>query len=163
MAPTAVAYSGVVPEETYVTRHALSSSTQMVIGISVAAVIGWPIIAYGLKASSLASVGVGFAALAFMAGFRQMTVHVSHINLQVAFAYGWPRRTVQLSEIMDVSTHRMRALYGWGIRAVPNGMLWRAGGHHAVRLELSSGRYLYIGAGDCEGLAREISERLPAR
>ena len=40
-------------------------------------------------------------------------------------------------------------------------MLWRAGGHHAVRLELSSGRYLYIGAADCEDLPR-ISERLPA-
>ena len=163
MARTAVAYSGVVPEETYVIRHALSSRTQIVIGISVAAVIGWPIITYGFKASSLASLGVAFAALAFMASFRQMSVHVSHLNLQVAFAFGWPRRTVQLSEVVDVSIHRMRALYGWGIRAVPNGMLWRAGGHHAVRLELSSGRYLYIGAADCEDLAREISERLPAR
>jgi hypothetical protein len=98
-----------------------------------------------------------------MAAFRRMAVRVSHINLQVAFAYGWPRRTVELSEIVDVSTHRMRALYGWGIRAVPNGMLWRAGGHHAVRLELSSGRYLYIGAADYEDLARHISERLAVR
>ncbi len=163
MARTAVAYSGVVSEETYVTLHALSSRTQIVIGISVAAVIGWPIIANGLKASTLASVGVAFVALAFMAGFRQMTVRVNHIDLQVVFAYGWPRRTVRLSEVVDVSIHRMRALYGWGIRAVPNGMLWRAGGHHAVRLELSSGRYLYIGAANCEDLAREISERLPAR
>ena len=163
MASAAVAYSGVVPEEMYVTRHALSSRTQIVIAISVAALICWPIIAYGFKGSSLASLGVAFAALAFVAGFRRMTVRVSHINLQVVFAYGWPRRTVQLSEIVNVSTHRMRALYGWGIRAVPNGMLWRAGGHHAVRLELSSGRYLYIGAANCEDLAREISERLPAR
>ena len=121
MARTAVAYSGVVPEETYVTRHALSSRTQVVIGISVAAVIGWPIIAYGFKTSTLASVGVAFVAFAFMAGFRQMTVRVNHINLQVVFAFGWPRRTVQLSEIVDVSIHRMRALYGWGIRSVPNG------------------------------------------
>jgi len=150
------------PKEVVFT-NSLSSRTQIVIGISVAAVIGWPIIAYGFKASSLASLGAAFAAVAFTAGFRRMTVRVSHINLQVVFAYGWPRRTVQLSEIVDVSTHRMRALYGWGIRAVPNGMLWRAGGHHAVRLELDSGRYLYIGAADCEDLAREISERLPAR
>ncbi len=150
------------PKEVVFT-NSLSSRTQIVIGISVAAVIGWPIIESGFKASSLASLGAAFAAVAFTAGFRQMSVRVSHINLQVVFAYGWPRRTVQLSEIVDVSTHRMRALYGWGIRAVPNGMLWRAGGHHAVRLELDSGRYLYIGAADCEDLAREISERLPAR
>ncbi len=143
--------------------NALSRRTQIAIGISVAAVIGWPIIANGFKASTLASVGVAFVALAFTAGFQQMTVCVNHINLQVVFAFGWPRRTVQLSEIVDVSTHRMRALYGWGIRVVPNGMLWRAGGHYAVRLELSSGRYLYIGAADCEDLAREISERLPTR
>ena len=123
------------------------------IGISVAAVIGWPIITNGLKASTLASVGVAFVALAFMAGFRQMTVRVNHINLQVVFAYRWPRRTVQLSEIVDVSIHRMRALYGWGIRAVPKDAV-ESGGHHAVRLELSSGRYLYIGAADCEDLAR---------
>ena len=143
--------------------NALSPRTQIVIGISVTAVIGWPIIANGLKTSTLASLGAAFAAVAFMAGFRQMTVRVSHVNLQVVFAYGWPRRTVQLSDIVDVSTHRMRAIYGWGIRAVPNGMLWRAGGHHAVRLELNSGRYLYIGAADCEDLAREISERLTTR
>ena len=140
-------------------ENALSPRTQIVIEISVAALICWPIIAYGFKAASLASLAVALAALAFMAGFRQMTVRVSHINLQLAFAYGWPRRTVQLSEVVDVSIHRMRALYGWGIRAVPNGMLWRAGGHHAVRLELSSGRYLYVGAADCEDLAREISAR----
>ena len=66
--------------------NALSPRTQIVIGISVAAVIGWPIIANGLKASTLASVGVAFVALAFMAGFRQMTVRVNHINLQVVFA-----------------------------------------------------------------------------
>ena len=135
----------------------------MVIAISVAVVIVGPIIAYGFKTSTLAPLGAAFVALAFMAGFRQMTVRVSHVNLQVVFAYGWPRRTVQLSEIVDVSTHRMRAIYGWGIRAVPNGMLWRAGGHHAVRLELNSGRYLYIGTADCEDLAREISERLTTR
>lgn len=150
------------PDEVFF-ENVLSSRTQIVIGISVAAVTGWPIVAYGCKTSTLASVGVALAAFAFTAGFRRMTVRVGHINLQVVFAYGWPRRTLQLSEIVDVSTHRMRALYGWGIRVVPNGMLWRAGGHHAVRLELSSGRYLYIGAPDCEDLAREISERLPAR
>jgi len=144
-------------------ENALSPRTQIVIAISAAAIICWPIIAYGFKASSLASLGAAFAAIAFMAAFRRMAVRVSHINLQVAFAYGWPRRTVELSEIVDVSTHRMRALYGWGIRAVPNGMLWRAGGHHAVRLELSSGRYLYIGAADYEDLARHISERLAVR
>ena len=144
-------------------ENAISRRTQMVIAISVAVVIVGPIITYGFKTSTLASLGAAFAAVAFMAGFRQMTVRVSHVNLQVVFAYGWPRRTVQLSEIVDVSTHRMRAIYGWGIRAVPNGMLWRAGGHHAVRLELNSGRYLYIGAADCEDLAREISERLTTR
>ena len=84
--------------------NALSSRTQVVIGISVAAVIGGPIIAYGFKTSTLASVGVAFVALAFMAGFRQMTVRVNRINLQVVFAYGWPRRTVQVSEVVDVSS-----------------------------------------------------------
>ena len=144
-------------------ENAISPRTQMVIAISVAVVIVGPIITYGFKTSTLAPLGAAFVALAFTAGFRQMTVRVSSINLQVVFAYGWPRRTVQLSEIVDVSTHRMRAIYGWGIRAVPNGMLWRAGGHHAVRLELNSGRYLYIGAADCEDLAREIRERLTTR
>lgn len=144
-------------------ENAISPRTQMVIAISVAVVIVGPIITYGFKTSTLAPLGASFVALAFMAGFRQMTVRVSRVNLQVVFAYGWPRRTVQLSEIVDVSTHRMRAIYGWGIRAVPNGMLWRAGGHHAVRLELNSGRYLYIGAADCEDLAREIRERLTTR
>ena len=163
MASAAVTYSGVVPEESHVTQHDLSKRVQFVVAISVAAVVGWPIVAYGFSTPTLSAFGAALVAFSLMACFRRMTVSVSHINVQVAFAYGWPRRTINLSEIVDVSTQRMRALYGWGIRVVPNGMLWRASGHHAVRLELSSGRYLFIGATDCEELAREISERLPAR
>ncbi|MED5570598.1 MAG: hypothetical protein VYE12_04135, partial [Actinomycetota bacterium] len=78
-------------------ENAISPRTQMVIAISVAVVIVGPIITYGFKTSTLAPLGAAFVALAFTAGFRQMTVRVSRINLQVVFAYGWPRRTVQLS------------------------------------------------------------------
>lgn len=145
-----------------VSQNALSQRTQVAIVIAAAMIIGWPIAAYGLKTSSLFGVVIPCLALIIIAAFRRMTVSITETELHVSFVYGWPRRAVQLNEIAEVSIHRMRAIYGWGIRLVPNGMLWRAGGHHAVRLELKNGRYLYIGSADCEALASAINERLSA-
>ena len=142
----------------YTTQHELSTRIQTAIAIAAIFVLGWSVIARGLT-------GILFPLAVFVAvaGFRRMKVELNTATLTVAFDYGWPRRTVDLADVVDVSVHRMRAVYGWGIRVVRNGVLWRAAGHNAVRLELSSGRYLYIGTADCEELAREISERLPAR
>lgn len=152
-------YAEIVTQATYSTQHELSQRIQTSIAIAAILVIGVSIVANGVTAGTLFPLIVFIAA----AGFRRMKVEVNTATLTVAFDYGWPRRTVELANVVDVSTHRMRAIYGWGIRIVRNGTLWRAAGHDAVRLELSSGRYLYIGAADCEELAREISERLPAR
>jgi len=152
-------YAGGVTQEAYSTQHELSQRIQTAIAVAAVVVFGVSIVASGVTVGTFLPLAVFIAA----AGFRRMKVELTPTMLTVAFDYGWPRRTVDLADVVDVSVHRMRALYGWGIRIVRNGTLWRAAGHNAVRLELSSGRYLYIGAADCEELAREISERLPAR
>ena len=143
----------------YTTQHELSTRIQTAIAIAALAVTGVSVAINGVTVGALIPIAI-FGAVA---GFRRMKVELNTATLTVAFDYGWPRRTVDLADVVDVSVHRMRAVYGWGIRVVRNGVLWRAAGHNAVRLELSSGRYLYIGTADCEELAHEISERLPAR
>jgi len=151
-------YADGVAQAMYTTQHELSQRIQVAVAGVAIFVLGWSLLVRGFT-------GILFPLAVFVAvaGFRRMKVEVNATMLTVAFDYGWPRRTVELVDIDDVSVHRMRAIYGWGIRIVRNGTLWRAAGHNAVRLELSSGRYLYIGAADCDELAREISERLPAR
>jgi len=147
-----------VTQGAYSTQHEISHRIQVTVAVAAVFVLGWSLLVRGLT-------GILFPLAVFVAvaGFRRMKVEVTTTTLTVAFDYGWPRRTVDLVNVVEVSTHRMRAIHGWGIRIVRNGVLWRAAGHNAVRLELSSGRYLYIGAADCEELAREVSERLPTR
>ena len=147
----------------YVVSHELSRRIQLGVFVGALTLILLPVVVFGTSPERVRGAALPIVILALLAGFRKLTISVGSESLTVLFAYGWPRRTIKLSDIAAVSAHRMRAIYGWGIRFVRHGTLWRAAGHHAARLELSNGRYLYLGVSDCEALAREISERLPAR
>jgi hypothetical protein len=147
----------------YVVSHELSRRLQFGVLAGALLLILLPVVVFGVTSDRVRGAILPIVILALVAGFRKLTVSVGSESLTVSFAYGWPRRTINLSDIAGVSVHRMRVIYGWGIRFVRHGTLWRAAGHHAARLELSNGRYLYLGVSDCEALAREISERLPAR
>ena len=147
----------------YVVSHEMSRRIQFGVLVGALTLILLPVVAFGTTSERVRGAVLPIVILALVAGFRKLTISVGSESLTVSFAYGWPRRTIKLSDIAGVSAHRMRAIYGWGIRLVRHGTLWRAAGHHAVRLELLNGRYLYLGVSDYEALAREISERLPAR
>ncbi len=147
----------------YVVSHEMSRRIQFGVLVGALTLILLPVVAFGTTSERVRGAVLPIVILALVAGFRKLTISVGSESLTVSFAYGWPRRTIKLSDIAGVSVHRMRAIYGWGVRLVRHGTLWRAAGHHAVRLELLNGRYLYLGVSDYEALAREISERLPAR
>jgi hypothetical protein len=147
----------------YVVSHELSRRIQLCVLAGALTLTLLPVVVFGVTSQRVRDAILPIVVLALVAGFRKLTISVAPESLSVSFAYGWPRRTIKLSDVTGVSVQRMRSIYGWGIRFVRNGSLWRAAGHYAVRLELLNGRYLYLGASDCEVLAREISERLPAR
>lgn len=145
--------------ETYATTHSLPRRLQRVIDICFIAVIAWPIMAFGVSPSTIFRLIVPVTVFLIVRAFRALSIRVTNDEVNVAFAYGCPRRRIPLNDIAEVSIVRMRAIYGWGIRLVPRGTLWRAAGFKTVRLELVSGRSVYIGAKNCEELAQQISER----
>lgn len=130
------------------------------IGTSFTVVVAWQILTFGVSPSTMSSLIVPVGVFLIVRAFRALSVRVTDDMVTVAFLYGWPRRRIQLHDIAEISIVRMRALYGWGIRLVPRGTLWRAAGFNTVRLELASGRSIYVGAADCDELARQISQRL---
>ena len=115
--------------------------------------------AFGVSPSTIFRLIVPVTVFLIVRAFRALSIRVTNDEVNVAFAYGCPRRRIPLNDIAEVSIVRMRAIYGWGIRLVPRGTLWRAAGFKTVRLELVSGRSVYIGAKNCEELAQQISER----
>ena len=128
----------------------------LVVAVAPIAVTARP--SAGLSGLVFASVAIGV-----LSAFRRLSVRVTDTDVVVSFAYGWPRRRVALADVRSVSVQRMRGLYGWGIRFVPKGTMWRAWGHDTVRLELANGRRLHIGVDDCAALEAEIARRLTDR
>ena len=84
----------------YTTQHELSTRIQTAIAIAAIFVLGWSVIARGLT-----SILFPLAVFVAVAGFRRMKVELNTATLTVAFDYGWPRRTVDLADVVDVSVH----------------------------------------------------------
>ncbi len=89
-----------------------------------------------------------------------MTTEVDARGVRCRFGLGLIRRTIALDEIAEVSIVRPHWMYGWGLRLVPGGWLWRVSGLNAVQLRLRSGKLFQIGTDDAEGLSRAITRRL---
>lgn len=131
----------------------------LVVGLILAVAVG-PIALTARLSTALSGMVVAGVAIVVLSAFRRLNVKVNDTDIVVSFAYGWPRRRVALTDVRSVSVQRMRGLYGWGIRFVPRGMMWRAWGYETVRLELSNGRFLHIGVDDGAALEAEIARRL---
>ena len=97
-------------------------------------------------------------ALVPIRAFSTLTTTVADGEVVTAFHWGWPRRRIALAEVTSqrVTTHGAR--YGWGIRFVPGGTLWRVWGRESVELTLADkGRTFSIGTADPEGLLAAIA------
>lgn len=131
----------------------------LVVGLILAVAVG-PIALTARLSAALSGLVVAGVAVVVLSAFRRLNATVTDTDVVVSFAYGWPRRRVALADVRSVSVQRMRGLYGWGIRFVPRGTMWRAWGYETVRLELANGRRLHIGVDDCAALEAEIARRL---
>lgn len=95
--------------------------------------------------------------------FHCLRVVVSDSAVSVAFGYGWPRRTFELTDIRSARAVRNSWWYGWGIRLTPRGWMFNVSGLDAVELELANGRHFRIGTDDPAGLEAAIRGALEAR
>jgi hypothetical protein len=105
----------------------------------------------------LIAVGVLLALCALLFFSLTVTVEDGHVDLR--FGLGPIDRRVWLDDVESV--HALRLPWwavGFGLRMSLDGrrQLWRVSGWHAVHLNLSSGRELYIGTDQADALAAAI-------
>ena len=105
--------------------------------------------------------------VAFMVGlvgvvvlFSWLRVTVSGGQAVAAFGFGWPRRVIELSEVVAVRQVRNRWWYGWGMRKVPGGWMYNVWGLDAVELEFASSKVFRIGTDEPEELFTALSLQL---
>jgi hypothetical protein len=104
---------------------------------------------------------LGIAAIALVEVSR-LTVTVDAEQVSAAFGVGWPRRRIDLSQIVAVNRKRVRWFHGWGIRKVPGGWMYNVSGDDAVEVAVDDGTAFWIGTDDPEGLVAALERRQPS-
>lgn len=94
--------------------------------------------------------------LAVMAFFGVLTVEVGEEEVTAQFGMGFPRRRIPLREIEYVRPMEMPWYFGWGVRWVPRGWMFRGSGTAVVEVGLETGRRFCIGSPEPEALAEAI-------
>ncbi|MFV1999411.1 MAG: hypothetical protein ACC654_03510 [Acidimicrobiia bacterium] len=89
--------------------------------------------------------------------FTRLTVVLADGNLTVAFGFGWPKRTVDMSDIVAARQVRNTWYQGWGIRLIGGGWMYNVWGLDAIELDLSSGKKFRVGTDDPEGLLAALT------
>lgn len=130
-------------------------------GTTVAAFLGAGIIvvanlmyAYGLVGPLLPLMVVLAAALIVMSA---LVVEVGEEAVIARFRLGFPRRTIPLDRIVSHRATAMPWYFGWGVRWIPRGWMFRVAGLGVVEVEIEGGRRFCIGSPEPEALAEAIS------
>lgn len=93
--------------------------------------------------------------------FYGMTTKVTADTVTVSFGIGLFRKKIKLERVTSVDTVRSPWYYGWGIRIIPNGMLYNISGFSGVELKFNdTKRIVRIGSKDASMLKREIERRV---
>jgi hypothetical protein len=111
----------------------------------------------------LANTGVNWIAIAVLVVltvvlvlFHSLTVVIRGEELLVQFGRGVIRKRFKLNEIASCQAVKIPWYYGWGIRATPDGMVFRVSGFHAVQIKLTTGKKFLIGT----DVPRELEEAI---
>lgn len=89
--------------------------------------------------------------------FRSLTIEITDTHLTWYFGFGWPRKSVPLSEIASVEPIRTGFWNGWGIHYTPRGWLYNVSGYGAVAVRLRNGKQFCLGTDEPAELARRLS------
>lgn len=122
--------------------------TVYVVVLSLASVDSAVLIATGLFALVIESVVVMFS---------RLTVFVEAGSVESSFGWGWPRRIIEVRDMVAIRQVRNKWYYGLGIRKVPGGWMYNVWGFDAVEIELRSGKKFRIGSDEPEDLLAALS------
>jgi len=92
--------------------------------------------------------------------FYGLTTRVTDEAVTVSFGIGIIRKRIRFDRIKSVEAVKTPWYYGWGIRIIPNGILYNVSGLDGVELKFIDRRtVIRIGTKDSENLKREIQKR----
>lgn len=90
--------------------------------------------------------------------FFSMTIELKSDILTWYFGFGFLRKTVKVSDVVDTSFYQTKWYQGIGIRMLSDGWLYNASIGSALKLSLSDGKQLYIGCKNTEDLKRALNK-----
>lgn len=94
--------------------------------------------------------------------FYGLTTRITSAAIVVSFGIGLIRKKIDLKRIKSVKAVQSPWYYGWGLRWIPNGMLYNISGTDGVELRFhDTGRILRIGTKNSANLKKEIEKRMP--
>ena len=93
--------------------------------------------------------------------FYGLTTRITSHTIVISFGIGLIRKKISLERINSVVTVRSPWYYGWGIRMIPNGILYNISGTAGVELKFNDTKNVVrIGSKDSSRLKMEIERRL---
>lgn len=96
--------------------------------------------------------------------FYGLTTKVSSDAILISFGVGLIRKRIKLNRITGITTVTSPWYYGWGIRLIPNGLLYNISGTAGVELRFNdTNRIIRIGSPHPSALRKAIEERLKAQ
>lgn len=111
----------------------------------------------GDSLNRLLVVSIVFITIAIL--FYGLKTEIDDHKIRLSFGIGLIRKTIRLDKIKTVTEVRNNWIYGWGVRFIPNGMLYNISGLKAVELTFyDSGRIIRIGTSDTKLLKNEIEK-----
>lgn len=93
----------------------------------------------------------------------RLTVTIDDTAVTTTFGWGWPSRSVALTDVTAANRKRVRWYHGWGIRRVAGGWMYNTSGWDAVELKLRSDGVFWIGTDDPDGLIAALDVSNDAR
>ena len=103
------------------------------------------------------------AAICLVVGhFSRLTVTVDDDAVTVAFGLiNRPHRTIPFDDVVEVQKVRNKWWYGYGVRWIPDGLMYNVQGNDAVELTYPTGKKFRIGTDDVDGLYAVLAQKIP--
>ena len=141
-------------------EHTQRSRLPVLYFIGYVILTGLTVALSGEVAEVLLTMGIsGVVVLFVVVWFSVLQIRVDEETVRVSFGGGWPRRTMQVEDLVGFSPVRNKWFYGWGIRRIPSGWMYNVWGLDAVELELASGKRFTIGTDEPLELIHALERR----
>jgi len=125
----------------------------VIVGVAAAVVaLGWAMVPRGAPIAPMLVIASLIVLL-----FGALTVDVDHEAVRLRFGVGLIRKRIPLRDVQAWREVRNPWYCGWGIRMMPDGMLWNVSGLDAVALVLADGKRFRIGTDEPAELAAAIA------